>query len=333
MKILICFPRKKIDVFFEGAMLEYQINKACQKDDVTVVTKFSPDIDIANFINLNSKSSKIIRQSVVESIPTILWMFFANNDNYARIIETRKDGELYIPLSRLELINMMDGVVVPAQEARVILRKLGVKIPIFVLYGAVDTRRMDELTSSKTDVFRRYFRISDDQKYAVTVTNIKASENIEQLNDLAAAVPDYNFYAFVSGGTSFLDKVRLKAMDKLTSPNLIVTKLVPEDVYRTGLIGASYFIDLGYDKMNVMTLYEAIYLKIPLILRKNVIFKEIIDNTKAYIVNDYNGAAYLIRTGADTDKNTEKAFEYTKINNAATFTDAIYNLFYKIYTR
>ncbi|HOA10885.1 MAG: hypothetical protein ACOX3B_01250 [Bacilli bacterium] len=333
MKILISFPHKKIDVFFEGAMLEYQIKKACQRDDVTLVTKFSPDIDIANFINLNSQSSKVIRQSIAASIPTLLWMFFANNDTYARVIETRKDGELYIPLSRLELINMMDGIVVPAQEARVILRKLGVKIPIFVIYGAVDVRRIDELKTSKTDVFRRYFRINDDQKYAITVMNIKASEHIDQLNDLAAAVPNYNFYVFISGGTSFIDRLRLKAMDKLTSPNLIVTKLVPEDVYRMGVIGASYFIDLGYDKMNVMTLFEPMYLKVPLILRKNVIFKEIVDKTKAYIVNDYNGAAYLIRTEAETDKITEKAYEYTQNYNAALFTEAIYNLFYKIYTR
>ena len=85
--------------------------------------------------------------------------------------------------------------------------------------------------------------------------------------------------------------------------------------------------------MNVMTLFEPMYLKVPLILRKNVIFKEIVDKTKAYIVNDYNGAAYLIRTEAETDKITEKAYEYTQNYNAALFTEAIYNLFYKIYTR
>lgn len=333
MKVLICFPRKEVDVFFEGAMLEYQIQKACQKEEITIVDKFSPDIDIANFINLNSQSAKIIRHSILASIPTLLWMFFANNDTYARIIETKVDGELYIPNSRLELINMMDGVVVPTAEARFILRKMGVKIPIFIIYGAVDTKRIDELKSSKTNVFRRYFRINDDQKYAITVTNIKEKKHIEQLHNLAAAVPHYNFYAFTSARTSLVDRVRLKTMNKMTPPNLIVTELIPEDVYRMGIIGASYFIDLGYDKMNVMTMFEPMYLKIPLILRKNAVFKEIVDKSKAFIVNDFSGAAYVIRTEADTTEMTEKAYEYTQVHDADAFAEAVYNLFYKIYTR
>lgn len=333
MKVLIYFPRKKVELFFEGAMLEYQLMKACKVEGVTILDKFSREVDIANFINLTPRSASVIRQAAVNSIPTLLWMFFANNDEETRIIEMKNDGRIYIPTPKLDLINIMDAVIVPTNEAKVMVRKLGVKIPVFVITGAVDTKRVQELMTSKADVFRRYFRINEEQKYAMSVLNLRAKYELEQLNSLASALPDYNFYTFISAGTSLIDQVRLKTLDKRTVKNLIISELVPEDVYRSGLINASYYIDIGREKMNVMTLYEPMFLKVPLILNKEAVFTEIVDKGSAFIVNDFNGAAFVIRSNKDATALVEKAHLYTKNNNAQQFSEAIYNLFRKIYTR
>src|SRR5690554_5792990 len=85
MKVLVYFPRKKVDIFFEGAMLESIIKRACRNNEVTIIDKINKDVDIANFINLNAASTLAIRNAIGLSIPTILWMFWANNDNQARI--------------------------------------------------------------------------------------------------------------------------------------------------------------------------------------------------------------------------------------------------------
>lgn len=332
MKVLVYFPRKKVDIFFEGAMLENIIKKALKSNDFIVIDKVNKDVDIANFINLNASSTLAIRNAIGLSIPTLLWMFWANNDNQARIIETKKDGTEYIPLSRLDVINMMDGVVVPTQEARLILRKFGVKIPVFVLPGAVGITRLNELKENKVDIFRRYFRISDDQKYTISVMNVRAKQEIEELNALASMMPEYNFYAIISAGSSLVERLRLKTMNRLTSKNLIITELVPEDVYRSGLIGASFFINLGVEKFNVMTLYEPMYLKIPLIINKKAAFNEIINEEKAVLVQNAEEAA-MAMDGKDFTKLTEKAHEYTKNVNQELFIEAIMNLFTKINTR
>lgn len=332
MKVLVYFPRKKVDIFFEGAMLENIIKRACRNNEVTIIDKINKDVDIANFINLNAASTLAIRNAIGLSVPTLLWMFWANNDSQARIIEVKKDGSEYIPNSRLDVINMMDGVVVPTNEGRLILRKLGVKIPVFVIPGAVGVSRLDEIKTNKLDIFRRYFRIADDQKYTISVMNVRARHEIEQLNVLAGMMPEYNFYALISAGSSTFEKLRLRALNKLTSKNLIISELVPEDVYRSGLIGASFFINLGFEKMNVMTLYEPMYLKVPLIMNKKSVFSEIINSEKAVLVNNAEEAA-MAMDGKDFAKLSEQSYAYTQKVNQDSFMEAIMNLFNKIYTR
>ena len=60
--------------FFEG---ELSLRKL-ERRAVLVVETFERDVDIANFISLEPKTNKIIRKSIEYSIPTLLWMFFAN---------------------------------------------------------------------------------------------------------------------------------------------------------------------------------------------------------------------------------------------------------------
>lgn len=331
MKVLVYFPWKKQSSFFEGAMLENKIKRACKS--VTILSEFSRDADIANFINLRKKSVKVINQAVKYSIPTLLWMFFTNNDENARVIEVRKDGTMYIPTARLEIINMMDGVVVPTNEAKAILWKLGIKIPVFVVHGAVNIKRIEEIKNSRSDIFRRYFRIDETEKYTISVLNIKARQELTQLNLLAAAVPHFTFYAFISASNSLVDTIRLKRHNKITERNLIVTKLIPEDVYRAGLLDASYFIDLGVEKVNIMTLYEPMHVKLPIIVQKRAIFKEIISDDSAFVVNDFSGAAYVMRNEVDASEKIKNAFNYTTKVNEQSFIEAIFNLFKKIYTR
>lgn len=331
MKVLISFSRKRDDLFFEGDLLANQIKKACRAS--TVVEEFARDVDIANFIAIDKKAVKTIRQATEYSIPTLLWMFFANIDEKVRLVALRKDGKHYIPKYKLDVINMMDGVVVPTLEARLLLRSYGVKIPVFIINGAINVERLDQIKDNSPDVFARYFRISEEKPFAFSVLNINSSQEIKELDLLAAAVPEYTFYTFVSSNGGLFDLVKIKALNGKTSKNLIITNVVPEDVYRYGLTKAKYFIDLGVDKMSLTTIYEAMYLEVPLIMNRQAIFKEIVDEKKAFVVHDYSGAAYVMRNNIPAESNVKNAKAYTKTVNEKTFTNAILALFKKIYTR
>lgn len=331
MKILISFPHKHEDLFFEGELLATQIRKAARKAEV--VEDFARDVNIANFIALDPKSIKTIHKSIEFSIPTLLWMFYANIDEKVRVVVPRKDGKYHIPKQKLEVINMMDGVVVPTKEARFMLRSFGVKIPIFIINGALNVERLEQIKESEADVFARYFRVTEEKPYAFSVLNVNSTKEINELTLLAAALPEYTFYVFVSTSGGFMDRLKVKTLNTKTTKNLVITKIVPEDVYRFGLSKAKYFIDLGEDKMSLTTIYEVMHLEIPLIMNKKAVFKDIIDENKAFIVRDYSGAAYVMRNSVPSESNVENAKAYTEEVNETTFNQAISALFKKIYTR
>lgn len=227
----------------------------------------------------------------------------------------------------------MDGVVVPTLEARILLRSYGVKIPIFIINGAINVERLEQIKENEPDIFARYFRLSEQKPYAFSVLNIDSNEEINSLNLLAAAVPEYTFYVFVSSAGKIMDRIKIKALNSKTSKNLVISNVVPEDVYRFGLTKAKYFIDLGEDKMSLITVYEAMYLGVPIIMNKKANFKEVIDDTKAFLVQDYSGAAYVMRNNVSSETHALNAKEYTEVVTEKTFSAAIVTLFNKIYTR
>lgn len=334
MKILIHFNVHRDKKLFEAEQLKRHIIAACEDCDITYVEKHEKNVSIANFISLNQSSINLIRFYVERSVPTLLWMFYANTDADAEIIKTRKNGEKYIPKKRLTLINMMDAIIVPSNEAKLYLWKLKVRIPVFVIRNGVKEGYYPNLEKIGKEPFLRHFRIDEKQKYVVSVVPInKRRDKLNLLNKLAKTTPNYNFYVFVSAKNTIFSKMKLRRLDRYSVKNLIVSPIVREDVYRAGLYGASYFLDSGDDKFGLMSLVEVIAAKTPIIIDKAAAFTDILQKESAYYATGYEEIRDVLSNGSANKEKTAVAARYTTENTRANFTKAVCELFTKIYHR
>ncbi|HZJ89702.1 MAG TPA: hypothetical protein VFD05_03375 [Bacilli bacterium] len=334
MKVLIHFNVHRDKKLFEAEQLKRHIIAACEDCAINYVEKHEKNVSIANFISLNQSSTNLIRFYVERSVPTLLWMFYANTDADAEIIKTRKNGEKYIPKSRLALINMMDAIIVPSNEAKLYLWKLKVRIPVFIARNGVKEDYYNNLKKIGKEPFVRYFRIDEKQKYVVSVVPInKRREKLQLLNKLAKSVPNHNFYVFVSAKNTVFSKMKLRRLDRYTARNLIVSPIVREDVYRSGLYGASYFLDSGDDKFGLMSLVEVIAAKTPVIIEEKAAFLDILQKESAYFRVGYEEIRDVLLSNADSNDKIAAAIRYTTKNTRANFTNAVCELFTKIYHR
>ncbi len=332
MKILIHFNVHKQTKTFEAAQLKRHIIAACEKTNVEVVEKHEKNVSIANFIDLRQKSTSLIRYYAMRGVPTLLWMFYASTDADAEIVRRNKHGERYIPKHKLATINMMDAIIVPSQEAKLYLRKLKVRIPVFTIRNGVRPDFYAQLEKLGKEPFVRYFRANDEQKYVISVINIRErNEKIPILNKLAKAVPSHNFYVFVSARKTLISKLRLRGLDKFTAKNLIVSPIVREDVYRSGLYGASFFFGFSNIKLGMMSLVEIIAAKTAIIINKNAVFGDVLNKENAFIIGNPNEVPSILTQNTDSLAKVNKATEYTTKYNQVTFAQEVCDLFKKIY--
>lgn len=332
MKILIHFNVRKQNKIFEAAQLKRHIIAACEKTNVEVVEKHEKNVNIANFIDLRGKSTSLIRYYAMRGVPTLLWMFYASTDADAEIVRRKKSGERYIPKHKLATINMMDAIVVPSVEAKLYLRKLKIRIPVFTIRNGVRPDFYAQLEKLGKEPFLRYFRANDEQKYVISIINIREqNEKIPILNKLAKAAPSHNFYVFVSARKTLLSKLRLRGIDKFTAKNLIVSPIVREDVYRAGLYGASFFFGFSEIKLGMMSLVEIIASRTAVIINKNAIFGDVLNKENAFIITNPNEVANILTKRSDYLVKADKAMEYTTKYNQTTFAIEVCDLFKKIY--
>lgn len=334
MKVLIHFDVNEKKKLFEAEQLKRHIIDACEKCNIEHVEKYDKSADIANFISLNTRSALLIRSYVERNVPTLLWMFYANTDADAEIIKTRKNGEKYIPKHRLTIINMMDAIIVPSNEAKLYLWKLKVRIPVFVVRNGVKDDYFTNIEKIGKEPFLRSFRIDENQKYVVSVIRMsKRRERLNLLNKLAKAAPMYNFYVFVSARKSISTKLIVRRLDYKTAKNLIVSPIVPEDVYRAALYGANFFYDTGDDKLGTMSLVEVIAANTAIIIDEEAAFSDILKEGSAYFANRFEDVLYVLTNASDQAKRAERAANYTTKYNSTHFINTVCELFTKIYHR
>lgn len=333
MKVLIHLLQSPNQKFFEALSLRLNLEKVMEGCDFTYTDKFARDVDMANFMSLNASSIRTIKQCAFNSIPTILWLFFANTDDDAKVVERDKHGKYFIPRTKREVIKMMDVVVVPTQEAKVLLRSLGIRVPVVIIQSGYNPDYYLKEGTSEQDLFRRYFRIAHDRPYTMSVLNLREAKHFDEIEKLAQAKPDINFYCFVSFKDQGLNNFRLSSLSRGTPKNMIISGIVPEDIFRQGLRGASFYLHLGQDKAGVMTLLEPMAYKVPLIVHKDAVLSDMINEKNAYVVSDFNSALYLLRHAKDNQKQIDNATAYLEKYKFASFSKAVCTLFNKIYMR
>ena len=152
---------------------------------------------------------------------------------------------------------------------------------IRVVTPGVNLARFDAHSDIEKIVFRRYFRLEEGVPYCLTAGEID-DERLEAMAELASLVPGVTFFYFLTSKKGPAKPSYLRRKSKHYPRNLILSGLVEDDVYRSGVVGAlAYlsFASIGADELAVL---EAMAAKTPVLSLGHPFWSEELTSSKAY---------------------------------------------------
>lgn len=297
MKVLIYYPNTKKSRDFEGARVRKNLKGACEllhfpyTDDPLAV-----DYDIVILIAVNTKVDLVVRQALKDRKPIVVWALRCENDPEAQMIDYIK-GLPLLKKKVQKVMNQASAVVVPSELSKGFLRYAGVETPIEIVEDGVNLSRYDKTKSLEMSIFYRYFQVKKDRKFVVSSGTYVDVEGLHDLMKVARNMPDIDFYFF---GDKLLPAWKLTPflrLEKTAPKNLHFSDIVTDDVFRSALMNAEAFLELGHKFAGNMTLLDVAAAKLQVIARKQAIFPDIFINQKT---------AYLESNTADIEKRLEQ---------------------------
>ena len=162
------------------------------------------------------------------------------------------------------MLNDADLILVPSLSAKNLLFQCGFQSQnIEVLAPGVNLARFEELDPLEAQIFPRYFKLPKDAKYAMSVGDLEDKKTIEKAKFLAELTPNIIFFFF--GSTSKIGEGGLKKLNKQSPGNLRFCGVTEDDVYRSGISGATCFIEYGESISQPVEELEAMAVKVPII--------------------------------------------------------------------
>ena len=335
MKAFVHFqPNPKFDNF-EGARLRKSIKSALEVLEIPYTDSLMDDFDVAHFIYL--EDDNVIQELKERNIPIIVSALYCEDDPCTSYIEYKnKDGERTYTLKAkaAKFLNSVDLVLVPNQPAKDILLAGGVTTQIEIYPTGVNFTRFDFSRDDEKELFYRYFSCEQDKKIAIAIGD--CSDEIDGLGVIAKAAQickDVNFYYLAKNehGNKLGWRNR-RAIQKLPH-NVIFANLVPDDIYRSGLLNADIFLHPGYKPAGLISIYEAMVAKCQLIVRQQDILSDIaIDQQTAYVASYSETLAGIIKDYFDgkLKPTINGAYKMVQKNDIKTFGKKISEFYQKV---
>lgn len=206
-------------------------------------------------------------------------------------------------MARKIISNYLKGIyaiVAPSIKAKKYYADLTPEIPSVVINNGIDMMKFKSsvITESEISQLRREFNIQPDDKTLIFVGRIGKEKRVDILFEKMANIlkKDKSYKMLLVGDGPILETLAAKAEDYNIKEQVVFTGFVNwELVFRLYSI-ASIFVTASLSEVQPMTLIEAAMCNLPLIVRKD-------DSYLDLVKPDYNG--YL----ADSDEELEKFVE------------------------
>jgi len=320
MRPLIYFPKEKDGSIYQTARLRKNIKAAFEHLNVPYYEKNRGNIDIALFGSLRNKDINQIKKCKKRNIPTIFFALYQESDSFSELVKIKRTGQLYISKKDLDSLNEIDLILVPSEEAKRYLKSFGVNAEIKTLFTPVNVERFNSEHVLEKTIFNRYFRLKEDTKIIIGTTNTKNVEGVEMFSTLANRFQDYVFFYFIETN-SFKDRLFVKKLSNKNPSNLIVRSLVNDDVFRSGLMNANFYIETSNKKVGTLSLVDTFASETHLIACKNAIYNDVVDENVASVYLTLENIINIIEKGESSydkqRKNALKRAEKASISNFA----------------
>ena len=281
MKVLVHYkPNKKYENF-EGVRMRKTIKGALEIVDIPYTDSPFAYFDVCHLISLDDYA--IIEEARERNKIIVVSALYSEYDGKTKFLEYDKNKNYHLSNKAFTLLNKVDLVLVPCQQAASLLKESGITTKIQVCETCVNLSRFNFSKTGEKDIFYRYFKENENKKIVLGLGD--SMSGVSAFVEAAKACPKASFYFIYP---HYNKKVRfksiLKRVLKIAPKNMTITPILPNDVYRSALINASVFMLTGYTIAGTTSIYEAIASKCQLIVRKNTIFDDfLIDGETAYI--------------------------------------------------
>ena len=285
MKILVYYQPPIKSNGIEGIRLRKSIKGALESHKIPYTTNVSDDYDVAHFISINDEREiEIVKE---RNIPIVFSALYTESDPKASLLEYKnKDGVKIIELKpkALKILNKVDLVTVPTKENAEFLANAGVTTKTIVAPMGNNLARFDQSRDDEKELFFRYYAL--DSRKPLVLAFGEYGRHIEGLNCLVAAAtrcPNANF--FFVGPREGRKKISLSAQKEIKEApsNLKCVDMMPEDIYRSGLMNAKIVVAPSYKPISITIIMDAMAAKCQIIARNSAVFKDILeDGVTAY---------------------------------------------------
>ena len=254
-------PGVRNDIF-EGTRLRKNIKGGLELNNIKWVESVFAGPDVCHYLTPVDEGKA--HDAKLDNYPIVVSALYAENDPYCRYLERGTDSFYALSPRAIKLLEMADLVLVPSLSAKNLLFQCGLQnSAIEIVTPGVNVTRFEILDPLEGEVFHRYFRLSKDDRYVISVGDFEDQRTIKKLRTLAEAMPKLLFFFF--GSTSKTGDGIIKKLSKDSPPNIRFHPVVEDDVFRSGLFSALYFLELGESLSHPLEELEAMAAKTPII--------------------------------------------------------------------
>ena len=312
MRVLIYFkPKEKFDNF-EGARMRKTLKGALEISNIDYTSKDMDFYDIAHFISPIDESR--INTCIENNIPVVMSALYSESDIEASFLEyvTKKDKRSVVLTQKaLRVLNKVNLVLVPSEQAKQFLIESGVEKPIKVLSTGVNLSRFNYLREDETDVFYRYYREDKNKKLIISIGSYDNLDGVSAFIKTAKLNPTCIFYYFAQHNAKI--SLKYKIVTRKAPKNCHFVNIPNDDIYRSALVNSSIFMYNGYDCAGIVSILEAMAAKTEIVIRNQPLFSDILVNEKTCHIGQYSETLTAIACDCLGDKiypTKEEAFKY-----------------------
>jgi|LAHS01.1.fsa_nt_gb glycosyltransferase involved in cell wall biosynthesis len=253
MKVLVYFnPGAKNDLF-EGTRMRKNIKAALELNSVSWVESVFALPDIVHLFSPEDEAKA--HDAKEDGLKVVVSALYAEEDPACRYFNRDSTGAISLKPKALRLLSLADLILVPTMGAQNALYQCGVSNPnIKILTPGVNLARFEKDDPIETSIFPSYMRRSPTLPYVISVGDFEDTRLLDNFQAIAEACPKVDFYFFGSRGKGVLKEGLIKKYNRESSKNAHYSDAVEDDVYRSGMMGASVFLSFASHPSSLVSL-------------------------------------------------------------------------------
>lgn len=309
MKPLI-FARNSKKLYYEEERLRKTIKGSLEANNISYATNVFENYDLVHFINYCDL--KKINDAKRAGLNVVMSALYCENIHAVSMLNFKEES-IKLKGKCLKCLNACDLILVPGELSKKILLDKKITSPIVVFPNPINFKRFDFKKNVEKDLFYRYFGERPENKIVLSIGDYSNKIELQNLIDVASLCSSYKFY-FIGANYNLFRNSKYK---KIAPKNVIFSKLIDDDIYRSTIYNADVLLVLDPRRAETLSVFEAMACKTQIIGfcdGKNSVLK---NNLNSYFsMGAFDIASLIDKYFKNKIKSTvEGAFIYIKEND------------------